>query len=132
MKFHSDWLPGSPTVACEKEPPPVSSTCVVFAKSEASGLLRAGWPKEKVLAAYTSAMAHRVVTLLQRIGLEPAFAITGGIAKNIGVVSRLEQELGLKALRPLYDTQIAGAVGAALFAMDRIVAGQAANAGAAT
>jgi bzd-type benzoyl-CoA reductase Q subunit len=99
-----------------EEPRPVSSTCVVFAKSEASGLLREGWPKEKVIAAYTAAMAHRVVTLLKRIGLEPDFAITGGIAKNIGVVSRLEKELGLKALQPSYDTQIAGAVGAALFA----------------
>ena len=45
----------------------MSSTCVVFAKSEASGLLREGWPKNKVLAAYCAAMAHRVVTLLERI-----------------------------------------------------------------
>jgi len=107
---------GELSLQVAEEPPPVSSTCVVFAKSEASGLLREGWPKEKVIAAYTSAMAHRVVTLLQRIGLKPDFAITGGIAKNIGVVSRLEKELGLKALQPSYDTQIAGAVGAALFA----------------
>lgn len=99
-----------------EEPPPVSSTCVVFAKSEASGLLRAGWPKEKVIAAYCSAMAHRVATLLARIGVEREFVITGGIAKNIGVVSRLERELGVEALPPRYDTQIAGAIGAALFA----------------
>ncbi len=107
---------GELSLKVEEEPPPVSSTCVVFAKSEASGLLREGWPKEKVLAAYSSAMAHRVVTLLERIGVEPDFAITGGIAKNIGVVSRLEKELHIKALIPKYDTQIAGAVGAALFA----------------
>lgn len=99
-----------------EEPPPVSSTCVVFAKSEASGLLRQGWPKEKVLAAYSSAMAHRVYTLLERIGVEKDFAITGGIAKNVGVVTRLEKELEIKALTPKYDTQIAGGVGAALFA----------------
>ncbi|MBF0510078.1 MAG: benzoyl-CoA reductase, bzd-type, subunit Q, partial [Deltaproteobacteria bacterium] len=41
---------------------------------------------------------------------------TGGIAKNIGVVSRIEKELGIKALKPARDTQIAGALGAALFA----------------
>lgn len=99
-----------------EEPPPVSSTCVVFAKSEASGLLRQGWPKEKVLAAYSSAMAHRVYTLLELIGVEKEFAITGGIAKNIGVVARLEKELGVKALTPKYDTQLAGGIGAALFA----------------
>jgi activator of 2-hydroxyglutaryl-CoA dehydratase len=79
-------------------------------------LLRQGWPKNKVLAAYCRAMAGRVNELLQRVGVEKDFAITGGIAKNIGVVSRLEKLLGMKALTPKYDTQIAGGVGAALFA----------------
>jgi bzd-type benzoyl-CoA reductase Q subunit len=107
---------GDLSLKVEQEPPPVSSTCVVFAKSEASGLLRDGWPKEKVLAAYCSAMAHRVVGLLERIGIEEDFAITGGIAKNKGVVSRIEKELSIEALMPEVDTQIAGALGAALFA----------------
>jgi bzd-type benzoyl-CoA reductase Q subunit len=100
----------------DEEPEPVSSTCVVFAKSEATALLRQGWPKSKVLAAYCSAMAHRVFTLLERIGVEKDFAITGGIAKNAGVVRRLEKEVGVKPLTSKYDTQIAGAMGAALFA----------------
>ena len=100
----------------DEEPEPVSSTCVVFAKSEATALLRQGWPKSKVLAAYCSAMAHRVYTLLERIGVEKDFAITGGIAKNVGVVRRLEKEVGMKPLTSKYDTQIAGAIGAALFA----------------
>jgi len=100
----------------DEEPEPVSSTCVIFAKSEATGLLRDGWPKNKVLAAYSSAMAHRVITLLERIGVQKDFAITGGIAKNIGVVKRLTKELGIEALSTEYDTQIAGALGAALFA----------------
>lgn len=107
---------GELSLKVEEEPPPVSSTCVVFAKSEASGLLREGWPKEKVLAAYCSAMAHRVVTLLERIGVEPEFAITGGIAKNPGVTTRLSRELGVELKTTDMDTQIAGAVGAALFA----------------
>ncbi len=100
----------------DEEPEPVSSTCVVFAKSEATGLLRDGWPKNKVIAAYCSAMAHRVVTLLERVGVEKDFAITGGIAKNKGVVNRLQDELGIEVLTTDYDTQIAGALGAALFA----------------
>ena len=107
---------GDLSLSVEEEPPPVSSTCVVFAKSEASGLLREGWPKNKVLAAYCSAMAHRVVTLLERIGMETEFAITGGIAKNPGVVKRIEKELKVTALTTDYDTQIAGALGGALFA----------------
>jgi bzd-type benzoyl-CoA reductase Q subunit len=107
---------GKMSLQVEEEPEPVSSTCVVFAKSEAVGLLRKGWPKEKVLAAYCSAMAHRVVTLLARLGIEEKFAITGGIAKNIGVVKRIEDELKLKAPEPSIDPQLAGAIGAALFA----------------
>ncbi|MFQ6113416.1 MAG: benzoyl-CoA reductase, bzd-type, subunit Q [bacterium] len=109
----------------DEEPEPVSSTCVVFAKSEATGLLRAGWSKNMVLAAYCSAMAHRVVTLLERIGVEKDFVITGGIAKNIGVVERLKKELGIDILQTDYDSQIAGALGAALFA--KVLAEKTAN-----
>ncbi len=100
----------------EEEPEPVSSTCVIFAKTEATGLLRQGWPKNDVLAAYCSAMALRVVALIERVGVEEDFAITGGIAKNAGVVQRLTKQLGLVALEPKHDTQIAGALGGALFA----------------
>jgi len=102
----------------DEEPEPVSSTCVIFAKTEAVGLLRKGWKKEKVLAAYSAAMAHRVVELLERIGVEREFAITGGIAKNEGIVKRIERELNIKALEPWMDSQIAGALGGALFAKD--------------
>ena len=107
---------GKMSLQVDEEPEPVSSTCVVFAKSEAVGLLRKGWLKEKVLAAYCAAMAHRVVTLLLRLGIEEKFAITGGIAKNIGVVKRIEDELKIKAPEPAIDPQLAGAIGAALFA----------------
>lgn len=107
---------GELSLDVDEEPPPVSSTCVVFAKSEASSLLREGWSKKRVLAAYCSAMAHRVVSLLERITVEKEFAITGGIAKNAGVVIRLERELNIKALKSKHDSQIAGALGAALFA----------------
>ena len=97
------------------EPEAVSSTCVVFAKSEALGLLKAGYTKNKVIAAYCQAMAERVVSLIERIGVENDFFITGGIAKNPGVVKRIERLLGTKAVETKYDRQIAGALGAALF-----------------
>ncbi len=100
----------------DEEPEPVSSTCVIFAKTEATGLLRQGWPKNDVLAAYCSAMAERVVALIERVGVEKDFAITGGIAKNKGVVDRLTKLLDVEALQPKHDTQIAGALGGALFA----------------
>ena len=97
------------------EPEAVSSVCVVFAKSEALGLLKAGYTKNKVIAAYCQAMAERVVSLLERIGVEEGFFITGGIAKNPGVVRRIEKLLGIKAMETKVDSQIAGALGAALF-----------------
>ncbi len=99
----------------DEEPEAVSSTCVVFAKSEALGLLKAGYSKNKVIAAYCQAMAERVVSLIERIGVENDFFITGGIAKNPGVVKRIEKLLGTKAAETKYDSQIAGALGAALF-----------------
>lgn len=112
---------GKMSLDVKEEPPPVSSTCVIFAKSEAIGLLRGGWTKNMVLAAYCSAMAHRVVGLLERIGIEKEFVITGGIAKNIGVVTRLEKELKIKAMPLSPDPQIAGGLGAALFARDLLL-----------
>jgi benzoyl-CoA reductase subunit A len=99
----------------DQEPEAVSSTCVVFAKSEALGLLKAGYSKNKVIAAYCQAMAERVVSLIERIGVENDFFITGGIAKNPGVVKRIEKLLGTKAVETKLDSQIAGALGAALF-----------------
>ena len=68
---------GEFSLSVEEEPEPVSSTCVVFAKSEASALPREGWPKNRVLAAYFAAMARRVVTLLERIEVQKGSAITG-------------------------------------------------------
>ncbi|MFH1124528.1 MAG: benzoyl-CoA reductase, bzd-type, subunit Q [Pseudomonadota bacterium] len=106
---------GERSFKAEKEPEAVSSTCVVYAKSEATGLLRTGWTTEEVLAAYCRAMAERIFSLVERIGVTPEFAITGGMAKNRGVIDRLIPMVGLKPAKTKWDTQIAGAVGAALF-----------------
>jgi bzd-type benzoyl-CoA reductase Q subunit len=112
---------GEISLQVDEEPPPVSCTCVAFAKTEAIGLLRKGWSKEKVLAAYTRAMAMRMANLINRVGLEKELVITGGQSKNIGVVRRIETAVGMKCL-PMpnwqnggLDPMIAGALGAALF-----------------
>ena len=106
---------GERSFQIKEEPQSVSSTCVVYAKSEATGLLRKGWSTEKVLAAYCKAMAERIYSLVERIGVQPQFAITGGMAKNRGVIDRLMPMVGLEAMETEWDTQIAGAAGAALF-----------------
>ncbi|MBN2567805.1 MAG: benzoyl-CoA reductase, bzd-type, subunit Q [Deltaproteobacteria bacterium] len=112
---------GAISLNVEKEPPAVSSTCVVFAKSEAVALLRKGWTKEMVLASYCSAMAQRMHDLLGKVGIEKDFVITGGQSKNMGIVKRIEKLIGFTCL-PLpqnqngeLDPATAGAIGAALF-----------------
>jgi benzoyl-CoA reductase subunit A len=121
------WEIGPRSFNIPKEPPMISSTCVVFAKSEVMGLLEAGTPENEIMAAYCSAMAHRIMDLLNRLGVKEKFVITGGIAKNEGVVKRLEKELGINTAERVwynkkyrdknipFDTQLAGAIGAALF-----------------
>ena len=107
---------GKVSLSVDQEPPPVSNTCVIFAKAESLALLRQGWSKEKVAAAYHAAMADRIVDLLTRVGIEKDFVITGGVAKNMGVVQRLERILKIKSLEPKMDPILAGALGAGLFA----------------
>ena len=113
---------GKVSLSVTEEPKPVSSTCVVFAKTEAVGLLRKGWSKEQVLAAYMRAMAIRMSELIEKVGCERDFVITGGQSKNIGIVSRVENILGIKRLpvpnleQTGRDPVSAGAMGAALYA----------------
>jgi benzoyl-CoA reductase subunit A len=60
-------------------------------------------------------MAERIYSLVERAGVRPEFAVTGGMAKNRGVMERLMSMIGLERMETKWDPQIAGAVGAALF-----------------
>ncbi len=71
-----------------------------------------------ILAGATEALIKRIISLLERVGIEKDFSISGGVAKNIGVVKRLEERLGLKACLA-FDPQLVGAIGAALFAKEK-------------
>lgn len=96
---------------------PISNTCVVFAKSEALSHLRRGKNKSDILAGVCEALATRVYSLMKRVGIESEFVISGGIAKNIGIVKRLTDKTGLTP-RISFEPQIVGALGAALFAQE--------------
>ena len=106
---------GERSFRVEKEPGAVSNVCVVYAKSEALGLLQSGWDPEEVLAAYCRATAERISSLLGKIEVAPGLALTGGVAKNRGVMDRLTSMIGLEPMETDWDPQIAGALGAALF-----------------
>jgi len=71
------------------------------------------------MAGLREVISQRVVALLKRVGIEDKFVITGGIARNVGVTTRIEHKLGGRKITIPPEPQIAGAVGAALFALDR-------------
>ncbi len=106
---------GERSLEIGKEPPRVSSSCVVFAKSEALTLLRRGVPVNEILAGCCDAIAHTLAILVQRVGLEEEFVMSGGGAKNIGVVKRVGDLLGV-AVKVFSEQAIVGALGASLFA----------------
>ncbi len=103
---------------------PFNTVCAVFAKSEAMALAKKGTPKSDILAGLHDAIATRCHNLLKRVSIEKDFTITGGIAKNTGMVVKLREKIGLEPmLAP--DPQICGAVGAAIFAWERYLKQQA-------
>lgn len=108
---------GPLSLAWTGEPLKISNTCVVFAKTEVLSLRRQGHPLSQILAGLCDGVAEQVKSLIRRLGLEEEFVVSGGISKNIGVVQRLEQKLGVTA-HICFEPQIVGAVGAALFATD--------------
>jgi len=81
-------------------------------------------PIEDIAAGVNNAMASRMSTLANNIGLERDVCMTGGVAKNDGVVNALEKQLGIRIKRiRREDPQIAGAIGAALFAAEKAKGG---------
>jgi len=98
---------------------PISEFCTVFAQRDVVLQMRQGAERNDILAGACDAIVKRLIGLLERVGIEEDFAISGGVAKNIGVVKRLEERLGLKAYIA-FDSQIVGALGAALFARERL------------
>jgi predicted CoA-substrate-specific enzyme activase len=95
----------------------ISSICTVFAESEVVSLVSEGHPVEDILHAIHNAIADRTLGLLERIGeVEPPVVMTGGVAKNIGVVKALEAKLET-SLAIYSEPQIVGALGAALLAL---------------
>jgi (R)-2-hydroxyacyl-CoA dehydratese activating ATPase len=98
---------------------PISSMCTVFAESEVVSLLAAAHPRENIIRGIHEAIALRTAGMLRRIGLEEPLAMSGGVAKNSGVVRALEKELGCSIYVP-EEPQIVGALGAALLALEAL------------
>ncbi|HZL72270.1 MAG TPA: acyl-CoA dehydratase activase [Planctomycetota bacterium] len=107
-----------------REPVRLTSVCTVFVESDIMGYLAQGKTPEDVLAGVHRAIATRTISLVRRVGLEPEVTFTGGVARNIGMVSALQEKLGVRPnVSP--DAHFMGAIGAALLAVERAEAGAA-------
>lgn len=98
---------------------PVSSTCTVFAESEVVSLVARGEELEGIVAGIHRSIVKRVLAMALRRNIAPRVAITGGVAKNLGVVRMIEKELK-QTLVVAEEPQITGALGAALTALDTL------------
>lgn len=95
---------------------PVTAQCSVFAESEVISLLARKNPPEEIAAGVQGAVAKRCFVLLKRVGINPKVTITGGCAKNRGLVKELEKVLRVEIAPLSVDPQIIGALGAAVYA----------------
>ena len=93
----------------------ISSTCTVFAESEVVSLVAQNYPKQEIVRGLHRAIVNRMWSLIQSIGIHGGVTMSGGVAKNKGVVVLLEEKLG-KAVNLYDEPQIVGALGAALLA----------------
>ncbi|MDR0656033.1 MAG: acyl-CoA dehydratase activase [Treponema sp.] len=106
---------------------PVSSTCTVFAESETISLLARGEKPENIIIGIHHAIANRINGMFARVGVENDVFFSGGVAKNVGMRKALEDVMKINLVKPKYDPQLAGALGAAviaseLFAKKKVVA----------
>jgi bzd-type benzoyl-CoA reductase Q subunit len=111
---------GARSLVIDKDPEPVSTTCYAFANTEAMGLFREGYTEGQVLAAYLFAIAWRLHGTIGRVQPEKEVVFTGGLAKNPGIVRRIEKAMGWNALTSAYDPMLAGAIGAAIIARESL------------
>jgi predicted CoA-substrate-specific enzyme activase len=91
----------------------ISSTCTVFAESEIVSLIGHGVEKNRIVKGLVYSITNRIISMVERIGLEEPVCMTGGVAKNAAVVKALEERLNIKINVP-EEPQITGALGAAL------------------
>lgn len=97
------------------QPSKISSLCTVFAESEVISLISRGEKRQDIIAGIHESIAARISAMLSRIGVCEPLMITGGVARNVGVVDALERKLDVKIAVSPY-AQVNGAIGAAVLA----------------
>jgi activator of 2-hydroxyglutaryl-CoA dehydratase len=93
--------------------------CTVFAESEVVSLVAQNTPPADIIHGLNRAVAAKTAALARRLGSEPVYMMTGGVARNAGVVKALEEKLGTDIFVS-GQAQLCGALGAALIALDAL------------
>jgi predicted CoA-substrate-specific enzyme activase len=97
----------------------ISNTCTIFAEQEVVSRIAEGIPIEDILAGLHEAIANRVFRMAEKIKIERDMVLTGGVAKNIGMVKAFEDLLGYPPLIPK-EPLLTGAIGAALLGCEMV------------
>ncbi len=109
-----------PTALRAERAVPITTTCTVFAESEVLSWLARGKKIEDILLGVHQSIVARTMGLLRRVGIEREVTFTGGVTRNVGVVKVLNDALGFEVnVSP--EAHFMGAIGAALFALDRVL-----------
>lgn len=103
-----------------RNPARITSQCSVFAESEVITLLNEGTDLADIAAGINEAIASRLASLVRKVGMEERVVVTGGCAKNAGLLRALAERLGTEIALPSLDPQVVGALGAALVAWRRL------------
>jgi predicted CoA-substrate-specific enzyme activase len=95
----------------------ISNLCTIFAQQEVIALLSRGEETENIVSGLHDALASRIAALARRLGIEPDLVLTGGVAKNTGMVRAMKESLGCEIFVP-QEPLITGALGAAILAKE--------------
>ncbi len=96
-------------------PAKISSICTVFAESEVISLIARGEKRSDIISGIHESIAARISAMLARVGVVEPVMMTGGVAKNAGVVAALSKKLGVP-IEVSPHAQQNGAIGAAILA----------------
>jgi len=100
----------------------LSSMCTVFAESEVVSLIASGTAQKEIAKGLNRAIAARTNSLVKRVAKDTnglAVSMSGGVARNRGVVKAIAQSMGLKKVYTPETPDIIGALGAAIIALQR-------------
>jgi predicted CoA-substrate-specific enzyme activase len=95
----------------------ISNICTVFAQQEVVALLSRGEKLEDIVAGLHDALGSRVIALARRLGIKPDLVLTGGVAKNNGMVRAMRERLNYEVFVP-EEPLLTGALGAAILAQE--------------